>query len=375
MFRSVTGIEWEALPEHIVVQIFLYLSLSERLLASLSCKQWLQCFYSPALWKVGEFKFVDSGEFKYGKCVENYGQYFREVEIACKQEERINRDNACTMIRKLSALKVRRLEKFTFIFVGENPLFYAGHEVIDCLRDLFNRPKSGCQLKLSLKYVDLSKLPIAYSDDLLNILAENNPDLESLNIQNAGLICKVSPRCIQNVVSTCRKLKSLAIHHTSITEETMLLLTEHDRTQLEHLSIDCRREEKFGKDITSEVWSDVTRKIPSLRVTLAFDCSCPMFKVDTILKPEVPVKNLRLEVMSRVVSQVYFAATNYNETLERLTISTTCSEELERALIYLVTNCHKLRELCVFQCSLSQLTKQKILEIRPGMKKLYIKTH
>lgn len=368
------GTRWENLPEHIVVRIFSFLRLSERSTASQTCKHWREFFNSPVLWQTFQFKFDDSKEFKYGKCLENHGQYLRKVEIHCQQEEKINRESACTLIRKLSAMKVRRLEKFTIKFLGENPLFYAGHEFIDCLRDLFDKPKSDSQVQIPLKSVDLCKLPIAYSDDLINLLAENNPDLESLNIQNASLICKVTSGCIENVVDKCRKLKSLALHHTSITEEIMLSLTEDNRAQLEHLSIDCRREEKFGKVITSDVWQKVRHEMPSLRVTLAFDCSCPMFKVDAILTPEVPVKDLRLEVMSRVVSQVYFAAVNYSETLERLSISTTRSEELEQALIYLVTKCHKLSELYVFQCCISPETKQKILEIRPQMKRFFIKT-
>lgn len=368
------GIKWRNLPEHIVVQIFSFLSLSERFTASATCRQWREHFNSPVLWQTFQFKFVDSTEFKYSKCLENHGQYLREVEIHCRQEHKINRECACTLIRKLSNMKVRRLEKITIKFLGENPLFYAGQEFIDCLRDLFDKPSMECQVQIALKSVDLSELPVAYSDDLINVLAENNPELESLNIQNAALICKVTSGCIENVVKRCRKLKSLAVHHTSVTEEIMLLLTEDDRAQLEHLSIECRREEKFGKDITSDVWVNVRRKMPSLRVTLAFDCSCPMFKVDEILKPEVPVKNLRLEVMSRVVSQVYFAAENYSETLERLSISTTNSEELEQALIYLVTKCHKLNELYVFQCCISQEAKLQIMEIRPQIKKVFIKT-
>lgn len=364
---------WENLPEHVVVGIFSFLSLSERATASLACKHWLECFNSPVLWQTFQFKFLDSKEFKYSECLENHGQYLRNVEIHCQQEDEINRDGACTLIRKLSNMKVRRLEKFTVKFVGENPLFYAGREFVDCLRDLFGKPKHDCDVQFHLKSVDLSKLPVAYSDDLINLLAENNPDLESLNIQNAALVCKVTSDCIENVVHKCRKLKHLALHHTSVTEEIMLSLTEDDRAHLDHLSIDCRREEKFGKDITSETWENVRQKIQSLRVTLAFDHSCPMFKVDAILKPEIPVKNLKLEVMSRVVSQVYFAADNYSETLERLSISTTGSQELEHALIYLVTKCRKLSELYVFQCYISQETKQKILELCPQMKKIFIK--
>lgn len=367
-------LKWENLPEHIVVGIFSYLRLPDRLSASLACKQWRECFHSPVLWQTFLFKFIDSMEFKYGKFLENHGQYLKRVEIHCKQDEDINRESACTLIRMLSGIKVRRLEKFTVKFIGENPLFYAGHEFIDCLRDLFDKPKQNCEIFYTLKSVDLSKLPIAYSDNLINCLVENNPDIELLNIQNASLVCKVSSVCIENVVNRCRKLKSLAVHHTSVTEEILLLLAEEDRTALEHLSIDCRREEKFGKDITSETWELVTKKIPKLRVTLAFDTSCPMFKVDTILKPQIPVKNLRLEVMSRVVTQVYFAAMNYSETLERLSVSTTGSEELEQALLYLASKCQRLSELYVFQCYLSQETKQKIQELRPNMKKLFIKT-
>ncbi|PFX23353.1 hypothetical protein AWC38_SpisGene12113 [Stylophora pistillata] len=313
-------------------------------------------------------------EFKYTKCLENHGHYLRTVEIHCKQEDKINRESACTLILMLSGMKERRLERFTVKFLGENPLFYAGQEFIECLRVLFDKPSEDVKVLSTLKSVDLSKLPIAYSDNLINCLVENNRDLESLNIQNAALVCKVTSGCIENVLKRCRKIKSLALHHTSVTEEILLSLTEENRAPLSHLSIDCRREEKFGKDITSETWEVVRRKIPNLRVTLAFDTSCPMYKVDMILKPEVPVKNLRLEVMSEVIDQVYFAAMNYSKTLENLSISTTSSEELEKALLYLVTRCERLKELFVFQCYISQDTKQKILELRPQLQKYYIKS-
>lgn len=114
--------KWENLPEHIVVGIFSYLKLPDRLSASLACKQWQECFHSPVLWQTFLFKFVDSVEFKYGKFLENHGQYLRRVEIHCKQDEKINRESACTLIRMLSGIKVRRLEKFVVKFIGENPL-------------------------------------------------------------------------------------------------------------------------------------------------------------------------------------------------------------------------------------------------------------
>ena len=371
---SMEETKWQNIPEHIVVRILSYLKLSDRRNVALTCKRWWECFDSPVLWQTLKFEFLDSEEFKYTECLENHGEYLRNVYVHCSQADKTNRENACALIRKISNLKVRRLERITVKFTGENPLFYAGHEFIACLRELFEKPKDNCEVLFKLKSVDLSKLPVAYGDDLINCLVENNPALDDLNIQNASLVCNVTSACIQNVLRHCRQLRSLALHYTSVTEEILLSLTEEDRVHIEHLSIDCRREEKYVKDISSETWQEIRRKIPELRVTLAFDCSCPMFKVNEILKPEVPVKVLKLELMSRVVYQVYFAAENYYETLEMLSISTTSSRELEQALIHLATRCEALRELCVFQCSISQETADKLLRLRPGIKRLLVKT-
>ena len=57
--------KWENLPDHIIVGILSFLGLSDRLTASLACKQWRECFGSPVLWHTFHFKFVDSKEFKY----------------------------------------------------------------------------------------------------------------------------------------------------------------------------------------------------------------------------------------------------------------------------------------------------------------------
>lgn len=364
---------WATLPDHIIVTILLHLELSDRCRSARVCKSWRACFDYPVVWHSFKFVFHSSKDFEYDKCLENHGEYLKSVEIDCKQGEKANRENACQLIRKLGNLKVRRLQRLKIVFSGENPLFYAGQEFIQSLKDLFSSPKVDCSVTSGLKAVDLSKLPIAYGDDLLRCLAENSSDLESLNIQNGSLVCKVSPACISNIVHKCRKLKSLALHYTSVTENILLSLTEGDRLPLEHLSIDCRREEKYGKDISSKTWQELRTKIPCLRVTLAFDQSCPMFKVNAILKAEVPLWTLWLEVQARVVYQVYFAADSYSETLERMSISTTNSVELERALIHLASRCTKLRELYVFQCYVSKEIRDKILELCPGMKKYILK--
>jgi F-box/leucine-rich repeat protein 8 len=265
-------------------------------------------------------------------------------------------------------------------FVGENPLFYAGQEFVECLQDLFGpvptEPEDNrVQVLSRIKSVDLSGIPVALNDALLLCLAEHNSEtLEYLNIQNASLVCKVTASCILKLVQKCRKLKSLATHYGNITEDILLTFIEEKRSPLNHLSVLCRREEKYGKDISSETWGTVRAKLPDLRVTLYFDLSCPMFKVNAILKPEIPVAYLRLLIQARVVQQVYFAIQYYSKTLEKVALSTTNSPELENALLHLSTVCSKLKEIHVFQCYISSETKEKILKILPNLKKYTLKT-
>ena len=374
---------WESLPEDVLVFILQYLDLSDRCKTALVCKSWRNCFNSPLLWHSFTFKFksplrrllksVSTGTPWFKSCVANHGTQLRKVQLICGQESKINRENACELIRDLSKLETRRLQSFELSFSGENPLFYNGQEFVICLQELFGPAPEGTKVISQLKHINLGRFPIAFGDGLFECLVENNPDLETLNIQNQSLVCKVTPQCVSKIVKQCRKLKSLALHYTSITEEILLSFIEKDRTPLERLSIKCRREEKYGKDISAETWSLLKRNIPNLRVTLVFDNSCPMFKVNEILKSEIPLYDLILEVQARVIYQIYFVVDNFHETLEKFVVSTTNSEALETALVHLATRCKKLRELCVWQCYVSRETKDKILELCPNMEKCVLK--
>ncbi|XP_031573553.1 F-box/LRR-repeat protein 8-like [Actinia tenebrosa] len=371
---------WADLPEHVIVSIFSYTSIPTRSKLALVCKSWLDAFKSPFLWHSFTFQFLTPEDFKYEPFLHQHGQYLRSVYIRCNQEDKVNRENACKLIRGLYELEKQRLERLKINFTGENPLFYAGQEFVECLRGIFGSPPTKVETKnvqvlTRLKSVDLRGLPVALNDELLLCLAEHNAEtLEYLDIQNASLVCKVTASCILKLVRRCRKLKSLATHYGNITEEILLSFIEEGRSPLSNLSVLCRREEKYGRDISSETWSTVRAKLPNLRVTLYFDLSCPMFKVNAILKPEIPVSYLRLLVQARLVQQVYFATQYYSKTLEKIALSTTNSPELENALLHLSSACNKLNEIHVFQCYVSSETKVKILKMLPNLKKYTLKT-
>ena len=362
--------EWSNLPHHVMVAVFSYLSRYDQYMAAQSCKAWSEVFSSPYLWTSFEFRFNNKpGDAKLIRCVETNGKFLKRVHIELNQAEVGNRENACNILRKLTDIQERRLQKLTIAFTGENPYFYAGKEFVEALRMLFGPPPEECKMINFLTELDLRRLKVSYDDDLFNVLSGNNPHLERLNIQNQVLVCKVSPVCILRLVQRCRKLKDLCLYNCSISEDILLALTEADRSPLEHLGLICRREEKYIKDIEGDVWKVVTAKLPQLRVTLSFDHTCPLHKVSELMKPEVPIRELRLETFTYIFEEIRMATSFYKTTLEKVVINTPMSRnspEFNESLINLATQCTKLRSLHVF-CVLKKDTVEKILALHPQM--------
>ena len=299
------------------------------------------------------------------ECVAKHGRHLRYVDIELDQTVPLNRDNACKVIKGLAELKESRLRSIRIRFMGENPYFYAGLEFVDALTQLFSSSM------FSLRDVDLSGLNVMYDDPLFELLSTNHPFLEKLNIQNRMLVCKVNPPCILGVVMRCRKLKQLYIYNFSMCEAVLLALTEPDREPLEHLALQCRREEKYGKTVNGSTWAAVKEKLPHLRVTLGFDHTCPMQKVSEMMQPEIPVSVLRLETFTYIYDEVRQANRYYNQTLTKLILQTPMSRnspELNKALLELAETCKKLSALHVF-CVLYKETVEEILALHPYMEK------
>ena len=362
--------EWAGLPHHILVTIFSYLSKNEQCKAAQSCKAWNEIFSSPYLWTSFDFYFFNKpNQEKVIQCIDNNGKYMRRVLIQLDQGQQSNRENACEVLKKLRDLEERRLLKLTIAFTGENPYFYAGKEFVDALLLLFSTPPENCKVINHLIDIDLGRLKVSYDDELLNVLSANNPYVERLNIQNQVLVCKVSPICILRLVQRCRKLKELRLYNCSISEDILVALTEDDRSPLEHLAVMCRREEKYIKDIDGDVWKALTVKLPNLRVTLSFDHTCPLHKVSEVMKPEVPIRELRLETFTYIYDEINMASSYYKKTLEKVFINTPMSRnspEFNLALVRLATECTKLKSLHVF-CVLTKDTVEKILALHPDM--------
>ena len=275
-------IGWNCIPHNILVNIFLFLSPPDRFRASLTCRSWNACFYIPCIWSKFFFRFLAEQDSNCLQCVEKFGSYMKTVCIELNQYYPFNRASACKVLSAVANLPERRLQRLKLRFVGENPCLYAGQEFISSLCELFGPAHEDISVVNSLLHVDLTDMHVAFTGELLDLLSENNPLLETLNIQNKVLICQVQSSDTLRLVERCRRLRELCIYNHSLSEDVLLALAADDRVALEHLSVYFRREDKFSRDIPADIWKKVTSKLPRLRVTLGFDHTCPHFKISEV---------------------------------------------------------------------------------------------
>lgn len=216
----------------------------------------------------------------------------------------------------------------------------------------------------------LNRLTITLDDTIINTLSSNCNTLKVLDIQNRALVCKVSPKAVLSLVEKCKSLTDLRLHNCSLNDDILTAFLEEGRANIQHLSILCRREEKYGKDIDAEIWSKLKQKFTGFRVTLAFDHTCPLHKVSEVMQPEIPVAVLRLQTFTYLSDEVKLAARIYDKVLEKLVLEAPLSRnspDLNAAIIELVTVCKKLTALHVY-CILNKETVEKLHELKPILK-------
>nr|XP_002736195.1 PREDICTED: F-box/LRR-repeat protein 8-like [Saccoglossus kowalevskii] len=360
---------WSRLPDHILAKFFSYIPLVERWKVALVCKSWQTCFDHPNLWQYFKFTFMEPKDKVKLRCLDKYENVLKSVVIEVQENKKKNRDCACEVITRLARCKKRKLQNIKLNFIGQKILFIRGSsDFINALADLFGSPDPNCSL---LKEVDLSGISIVYMDDLLNLLADNHPDLEVLNILNNTRTCTVEPHCTLNVVKKCTKLRELGLFYCSISEEVLLELAEVGRASLQKLSV-MWREWKYDIDIPDSAWETLTKRNPNLKVHIAVDPTCPLHMIQAILQPHIPIKVLRLDTYTVLHNEVSQAAANYSSTLEEVVVKCIPSVELNQALIKLAASSPNLRLLHCY-CILEKVTVETILNSCPRLETYILK--
>lgn len=371
---EISNVDWISLPTDVVVHIMSFLNSQDRNHAALVCQTWLDAYKNPLLWKHFNFWFLSPAHQANLVAARKYGRFMKKISLAVNQILEPNRKHACALLEEFSRVAKRRLSHFKIKFIGDNPLFYSGQEFLHSLSVLFSAvPMDIEQPICGLQLVDLSEILVPIDDKVIDILSENHPDLKYLDVQNNILVCKVTPACILRCVQRCKNLRDLRVYHCSMSDDILEAMSADDRASIEHLSIICRREEKYGADLQSDAWKKLAAKCPSVGVTLGFDHNCPYYLIPVIMKPEIPVRTLKLKTFAICHDDVNLAASYYRNTLTKLIINSRNSEQLEESLLNVARSCTRLRSLEVY-CTISQDTIDEIFRLHPDMqeRKTYI---
>ncbi|XP_032837190.2 F-box/LRR-repeat protein 8-like [Petromyzon marinus] len=348
------------LPSDILLYIFIFLSLEDRLSASLVCKQWARIFTSAQLWKKVTVSFVNDTQEEDQKMqvIQKFGSLIKSLKLVCNQTVLTNRRNACRVMDHLANGSMN-LADLEIQFIGENPYFYSGQDFLQSLKRLFSAARNMDALH-GFRQIDLRKLPLTLDADIVCSLADRNRAVHSLYLNNGSLVCLVSPECLLRVVKCCRQLSCLGVFHASLSSEVLDAFLEGDRKPLDMLEILCQRIDKYTYDIPGSMWKRLSERYVAMRVAVEFDHTVPVSRMNEILKPEIPVSTLRFKTFTYLVQQLEFTALNFAKTLTKLEIHTTKSEELNDALMTIAKQCVCLQEILCY-CVLSGKTVQAFL--------------
>ena len=368
---------WPGLFPEILIEIISYLTLEDRFCTSKVCRAWRDVVKrTPVIWQILNMKIVprssgnEEKDLKQGINKKEFISFLCDhchlisnliLTVAQKNPEYVQ--YARRVLRRLSLVKGRRLSCFKLIFANENPLFYSGKDFLDILVQLFECPRENCLRHEHLTSVDLSKFPVCLDNKLLYTLAEHHgTHLSDVKLQNYSLVCNISKDCIHDFARACNNLKFFSIHMSCVDGETLRIFGASGRQPIEILSFFCQREDKYTSDIASDDWLFLSTAFPNLRVIMYFDHTCPIFRVEEILKPVIPISVLKLRLLATVTEMIYFVANSYSQTLEVFDVTTTPSTELDAAILYLAMHCGKLRELHVW-CRLSKSVVDSIVSL------------
>lgn len=288
-----------------------------------------------------------------------YGKYFRRLHIQCYQQDRRNTENTCSFIDILLSHEELRLTHFKLELCEQNPFFYSGGRFLSTLRSLFKSPAVS-----TIRKIDFSKFPVAINDDLLDCITTNvAPNMEYFDIQNKVFASRISAKCFVNFVKNAPKLKYLSVRSTYFTTDVINVFIDYKMHDLKLVKLLFTRAEKFFKNISGGDWRKLSEQLPNMRIALKFDHTYPLHCTYNILLPEVPVSVLKLCLHAICYQHVNLAASMYKKTLEKLVVVSTPSDDLDYAVLRLVQECDKVKDLHV-KCRMDKKVVSQIHGIK-----------
>ncbi|XP_013396215.1 F-box only protein 33 [Lingula anatina] len=311
---------WAVLPSIIIVQILAYLTPSDRLKASATCRRWRSCLFESQLWESITFDFTngnaEGAKFLTQKC-SSFVTYARAKLSFCTADYVLN---ATRLLSRLS--RNRRLRRLAIQPKSNYVEWLETSETQDNFVDsLIAVTKHARKLEhLSLGCIqELTD----YADTFIAVLSQHEASkLRALHLESVkedpddyGLI--ELPLTKLNLL---HNLQVLGIDFDHLSNSLLEGFIDNHKAKLEKLIVNVHGIHPAQEQVRNHTWWRLTQHSPKLRVTLNLIHSADgVEQLMNILKPDIPLAILRLFFCTTINAHaIDFISKHHCETFENL---------------------------------------------------------
>ncbi|XP_059153063.1 F-box only protein 39-like [Physella acuta] len=362
-FIGVVEPDWSQLPNEILLQVFSYLSNSDKYHAALTCKSWLRPLSVPSLWQSGDFVFDCKSDEKAIRFVDITGKTLRHIKVECKKLENLQLvleyHPSCSEKMYLflaSLLNSENHQLLTFRLKNLSSLeTYCGGERSTPLSEVAKLLKRFLKVQRQLRVLDLSnseksvrfcfkeiltvrqgmKLLIAagkYCGTTLHTLAIARLVSLKSSFHNS---MSYLPQ-FRNAISGFSKLSDLDLSYGYL-EDDLLLSLANTTTSLKLITVRADEIPELESQITALAWEKLTAACPELKAIFHIKHKFESYSQDPtlILTPSMPLYQVKWKAGAAIAKEnlekfFQHVAQNFQNTIHHLHLQTGVRPDTER---------------------------------------------
>ncbi|XP_041502810.1 F-box/LRR-repeat protein 21-like [Microtus oregoni] len=337
--------DWGTLPQHVILHIFRYLPLIDRVCASSVCRSWNEVFHVPDLWKKFEFELNRSATSYFKsthpdliqQIIRKHAVHLQYVSL--KVDSSIeSAEAACEILSQLVNCSIQTLglistAKPRFMNVPKS-------HFVSALTVVFVNSKSS-SAKIRDAPVDHPSLKIlvANSSDTLRLLKMSSCP----HVSSDGILC---------VADHYQGLRELALNYYILSDELLLALSSETHVNLEHLRIDVVSENPGQiqfHSIKKHSWDALMKHSPGVSVVMYFFLYEE--ELETFFQEETPVTHV---YFGRSVSRAILGRIGVHcPRLVELVVCANGLQPLDSELIGIAEHCQNLTALGLSECEVN----------------------